>query len=184
MKADEARRRSMAKEYKSRINRVIDYIESNLGREFTLEELAATSGFSKYHFHRIFNSFAGETIFQFIQRLRLEKSAVLLLNEPGKPVTDIALECGFAGSSSFAKSFQKHFGVSATEWRNRKGLFSGNLGQTKSKQRQMESNRGQELPDASVYIEYVNNTQRWRFVMERETRGQVQICLQKVRPGV
>jgi len=168
MKADEGRRRYMVGEYISRINGVIDYIEANMGRELTLEELAATAGFSKFHFHRIFFSFVGETIFHFIQRLRLEKGAALLLNEPGKPVTDIALECGFAGSSSFAKSFRKHFGVSAKEWRQREGLPSGNPGQTKSKQRQMESNGGQELSPASVYIEYVNNTQRWRFVMDKE----------------
>ena len=108
MKADDTRWRYMAKEYRYRINRVIDYIEANIGMELTLEELAATSGFSKFHFHRIFISFIGETLFQFIQRLRLEKGATLLLNEPDKPVINIALECGPQGKE-IAAAFRTVF---------------------------------------------------------------------------
>lgn len=122
-KTGNARRRQLREQYLSRINEVVDYIEKNIDRNFTLDELASRAGFSKFHFHRIFYTFTRETMFQFIQRLRLEKSATLLLNEPGKPVTDIALECGFANSSSFAKSFKIHFGVSASEWRNQKERY-------------------------------------------------------------
>jgi AraC family transcriptional regulator len=64
-------------EYAARINTVIDYIERNLGKKLTLDELASVAKFSKFHFLRIFNAFNGETLFQFIQRLRLEKSALL-----------------------------------------------------------------------------------------------------------
>lgn len=45
----------LRKEYISRINLVQDYIEKNINNVFQLEELAEISGFSKYHFHRIFN---------------------------------------------------------------------------------------------------------------------------------
>jgi len=162
-KASNSWRKQVRNQYLSGINEVLDYIEKNIARSFTLDELASQAGFSKYHFHRIFYTYAGETLFQFIQRLRLEKSATLLLNEPGKPVTDIALECGFANSSSFAKSFKKHFGISATDWRNHKYCNYSNLGQLKS-------NSGEELPASLVYIEYINNTQLWRCVMENQTR--------------
>ena len=118
LKADQAGRSKMAAQYRGRINLAVDYIESNLGRDFTLEEIAAVAGFSKYHFHRLFATFTGETLFQFIQRLRLEKGATMLLNDPAKPVTNIALECRFANSSSFAKSFKQYFDYTATEWRD------------------------------------------------------------------
>ena len=59
----------LMKEYTSRINKVLDYIENNLDRSFTLDELARVANFSKFHFHRIFYSFIGETLFQFIQRI-------------------------------------------------------------------------------------------------------------------
>ena len=174
MRADQARRIQMAEEYRGRINITVDYIESNLTREFTLDEIAAVAGFSKYHFHRIFISFTGETLFQFIQRLRLEKGATTLLNDPGKPVTAVALECGFANSSSFAKSFKQYFGASATEWRDMGSaacIRQGNIGKADSNRGQDHSNTGKVLSPATVYIEYINNTQIWRYVqMEKENR--------------
>ena len=65
----------------------------------------------------------GEPVYQFIRRLRLEKSAGLLLTTPRKSITEIALMCGFSTSSSFAKSFKNHFRMSATEWRNKSNNF-------------------------------------------------------------
>ncbi len=99
MKTEPARRKMMAQLYQGRINTAVDYIEKNLKHNFSLDEIAAVAGFSKYHFHRIFYTFTGESLFQFIQRLRLEKAATLLLTGPVKPVTEIALECGFSNSS-------------------------------------------------------------------------------------
>ena len=66
-------------EYIYRINRIFDYIESNIEKPMTLEELATIANFSKFHFNRIFHSVVGETPFQLILRLRLEKAASLIL---------------------------------------------------------------------------------------------------------
>ncbi len=92
-------------EYYARINRVIDYIENNIAHDFTLDDLAGIACFSKYHFHRIFNSLMNETLFNFIYRLRLERAASRLCFEINKSVTYIALECGFGSPASFSKSF-------------------------------------------------------------------------------
>jgi len=107
-------------EYKSRLNRVMDYIEANLEKDFGLEELARVACFSKFHFHRIFRSLTQETLFSFIQRLRLERAAGLLLANRDMPVTSIALDCGFSGSASFARAFKGQFGMTASQWRRRK----------------------------------------------------------------
>ena len=155
MKADQARRLKLAAQYRGRINLAVDNIESNLCRDFTLEEIAAVAGFSKYHFHRIFFTFTGETLFQFIQRLRLEKGATMLLNDHAKPVTDIALDCGFANSSSFAKSFKQYFGYTATEWRDlghATCMDGSNPGKAVSKQGQQLRNAGKEFVPSNVYI--------------------------------
>jgi len=66
-------------EYKNRINKVFDYIERNISEQLTLEELADVASFSKYHFVRIFFGITGETPFQFINRIRLEKAAMCLV---------------------------------------------------------------------------------------------------------
>ena len=178
MKVEKAKRSQMAVQYWSRINLAVDYIEKNLDRNFTLEEIAAVAGFSKFHFHRIFHIFIGETLFQFIQRLRLEKAATLLLNDPVKPITNIALECGFANSASFAKSFKQYFGYTATDWRNQiHTTFTeeSNLGKIGSKQGQRLRNTGKASITSNVYIEYINNTQIWRYELMKNMNRVVEV---------
>ena len=123
-------------EYIFRINRVIDYIDKSLSKELTLEELADVANFSKFHFHRIFNVFIGETLGHFISRLRLEKAAYLLVSQLRLSVTEIALDTGFSGSSSFSRSFKNFFGMSPSVWRKEKSNLSkeqSNLSRAESK---------------------------------------------------
>ncbi len=97
----------LRQEYISRMNLVQDYIEKNIGNVFTLEELSAVSGFSKYHFHRLFGSIVNETLYSYIVRQRLERSLSALLYTPKKSITEIALDFGFSDSAMFARSFKK-----------------------------------------------------------------------------
>lgn len=159
----------MSFEYRSRINRVVDYIEKHLDHNLTLEELAAVASFSKYHFHRIFYSMTGETLFQFIQRIRIEKAATLLAVDPSKSVTEIAYECGFTNVSSFARSFKNTFGVSASAWRAAKSDFR-NFDQLDRNLSKVLRNECKEFPPLSRYIEYAGNIQIWRVMMENQER--------------
>ncbi|TVQ35331.1 MAG: AraC family transcriptional regulator, partial [Spirochaetaceae bacterium] len=107
------------REYVRRINRVMDFIETNLEHPLPLERLAEVALFSKFHFHRVFFAQVGETPGQFIQRLRIEKAARLLLSNRERAVTEVALDCGFSDSAAFARAFRTTFGVSASEYRRR-----------------------------------------------------------------
>jgi AraC family transcriptional regulator len=163
-------RQYLLEEYRSRINRVIDHIETNLGSDLTLGELAAVAGFSKFHFHRMFFSFVGETLFRFIQRIRVEKAAFLLLSDYSKSVTEIAYECGFDSPSSFARSFKNHFGMPATAWRKNQPKPDRNFSQTQSNPEQALGNRRKAITPPSMYLEYSDKTQIWRVdIMNNET---------------
>lgn len=109
--------RSHRAEYVSRINRVLDYIERHLDQPLTVEGLAKVAFFSPFHFHRVFKALTGESLYQFILRLRLEKAATQLVQLPHKSVTEVALDCGFGSSASFARAFRAGFAMSASEWR-------------------------------------------------------------------
>jgi AraC family transcriptional regulator len=104
-------------EYAARINRVVDYLERHLDQPLKLEELARIACFSPFHFHRLFKALTGESLYQFILRLRLEKAAAQLVQLRNKSVTAIALDCGFGSSATFARAFRAQFGMSASEWR-------------------------------------------------------------------
>jgi AraC family transcriptional regulator len=111
------RARALRAEYQSRINRVIDHIDLNIGRDLRLGELARIANFSPFHFHRIFSALVGETLNGYIQRRRAEKAAAVLIANPKASITEIALDCGYSGSDVFARAFKERYGMSASEWR-------------------------------------------------------------------
>jgi len=104
--------------YVERINKVVDYIETNLPNKIDLESLAQVACLSKFHFHRIFYAFTKESLYNFINRLRLERAAALLLNQK-HTITYIAFNCGFNDSATFSRAFKKHFKLTAINWRRK-----------------------------------------------------------------
>ena len=124
-------------EYISRINKTFDYIESNLEKPMTLEELATVANFSKFHFNRIFQSIVGETPFQFILRVRLERAATLIITSKNERISTIAYKCGFSDISVFSRNFKSHFQISASQYRLSK-TNNSNLSQQDSNKHQSE----------------------------------------------
>ena len=104
-------------EYEKRVNRVIDHIRRHLAEELSLSSLAGVAAFSPFHFHRVFKATTGETLFGFIQRLRIERAAVALTAHPDQSLLEVALDHGFSSAATFARAFRARFGMSATAWR-------------------------------------------------------------------
>ena len=89
-------------DYVQRVNRAIDYILHNLEHPLKLEVVAKAACFSPFHFHRIFRSLLGETLSQFVKRLRLERALSMLSRGSRRSLTDIALEACVAGAIDLA----------------------------------------------------------------------------------
>lgn len=111
---------STRREYAARMNRVVDHIQSHLADPLDLDQLAAVACFSSFHFHRLFRAWMGETLQSFVHRLRIERAAQLLIFDEFRSISDIASECGFSSSGTFARAFKRAFGTPAGEWRKRK----------------------------------------------------------------
>lgn len=107
----------MRVDYQKRLVPVIRYLEKHFNQPLNLLEVAALANFSPYHFHRTFKAVQGETLADFIRRLRLQAAADELFKSK-RPVLNIALEFGFSSSQSLAKAFQQHFGVTPTAFRD------------------------------------------------------------------
>jgi transcriptional regulator GlxA family with amidase domain len=54
---------------------ILVYIQANLDQDLALGTLATLANLSSYHFHRLFRATVGETLKQYVQRLRLEQAA-------------------------------------------------------------------------------------------------------------
>lgn len=135
------------KEYISRIHAAEDYIEKHLDKELSLNEIAKVTGFSKYHFHRIFKSMVGETLYSYINRKRIERAAGFLIYNPELSITEIAYKLGFSSSSIFARSFNRMYGISASQFRN-------------SNNGKIISNNGKDFEESKAYTDIVSNIKR------------------------
>lgn len=100
------------------INRIKTCIDSNLFAELNPEQLATIANLSFFHFRRVFRRVTGENIGTYIQRLRLEYIAHLLI-ATGQSFEAIRQQTNYHTKFSLAKAFKKHFGISMTEYRTK-----------------------------------------------------------------
>ncbi|MDL2306011.1 GyrI-like domain-containing protein [Bacteroides sp. OttesenSCG-928-D19] len=98
------------------ISRVKAYIDHNLFSELHPEQLAVIAHLSFFHFRRVFRHVTGENIGTYIQRLRLEYVAHLLI-ATNQSMNEIQQQTNYQTKFSLAKAFKGHFGVSMSVYR-------------------------------------------------------------------
>ena len=107
---------SKQQEYIEKFNIVFDYIEHHYTEDITLEETAAQIGFSKFHFSRLFRQFTDTSFYDYLCARRIKAAETLLL-DPNLPITEIALQSGFASISTFNRVFKKFKECTPTEFK-------------------------------------------------------------------
>lgn len=100
------------------INQAINFIFEHLDEEITVDDVARHCGYSKYHLMRMFKEDTDEAIYQFMKRIRLERSAWKLKVEKEKSITEIGVNYGYS-SSNFATAFKKHLNMSPMDYRRK-----------------------------------------------------------------
>lgn len=147
----------MANRYLNRLNMVLTYIHQNLQQDLSLLRLSSVAAFSPFHFHRIFKSYLGENVNDYVNRIRLERSARLLSVNRRTPVTDIALDCGFSSSSVFSRAFKQYYGVSPSDFRKNRNPYhiSNNCKEVESLDLYTESNHYSNLKENPMKVEIV-----------------------------
>jgi AraC family transcriptional regulator len=111
-----------------------EWIDAHSTGAVDLDSAAAQIGSSRYHFLRLFARVVGVTPHQYLIRCRLRRAARLLA-EDTRPITQVALDCGFADLSNFVRSFGRATGHSPLAFRRlaqgqqvRKILQAGDAG--------------------------------------------------------
>jgi AraC-like DNA-binding protein len=97
-------------EYDERIGKVMDFINSNLDKALSIDDLSAMFFISKYYLMHKFKEQTGYTVHHYILKKRLIKAAQLI--KKGAQVTDTCAACGFGDYSNFERAFRKEFGLS------------------------------------------------------------------------
>ena len=100
------------------INKAIGFIFDNMEEEIAVDDVAKHCGYSKYHLMRMFKEDTDEALYQFMKRVRLERSAWRLKVEKDKSVAEIGIDYGYS-SSNFATAFKKHLNISPVDFRKK-----------------------------------------------------------------
>ena len=97
------------------VQRMQDYIETNLDKNITTADLANASRYSPWYSYRLFVELLHMTPAVYIRRLRLSKSALRLRDEKVK-IIDVALDSGFESVDGYQRAFYKEFGCNPYEY--------------------------------------------------------------------
>ncbi|MDR2515539.1 MAG: AraC family transcriptional regulator [Christensenellaceae bacterium] len=91
------------------VQRMQEHIQAHLGEPITPANLARASRYSPWHACRLFARLTGLSPADYIRRLRLSRSALLLKNAPGK-VAEVAFSLGFQSVDGYQRAFLREFG--------------------------------------------------------------------------
>lgn len=100
----------------AKLRRTLEFIQANLTREISLQELADAAGMSLYHFAKSFKQTTGYPPHRYLTEQRL-RQARILLHDATLSIGDVARAVGFS-HSGFAVLFTRYMGMTPTKFRN------------------------------------------------------------------
>jgi AraC family L-rhamnose operon regulatory protein RhaS len=104
-----------------RVLALLEKLAADPCEKWTLAALAAECGLGRTRFSTLFLKLSGDTPIRHLNRLRVQR-ACRLLRETQRPITRIAMDCGFESSQYFARIFKQFTGgIDARTYRNRRG---------------------------------------------------------------
>lgn len=104
-------------EHEERIEEAVRYVLDHLDEPIDLRDLADRVFLSRFHFHRVFQALAGETVGELIRRLRLERAAVQL-RTTRTPIIELALDAGYSTHEAFIRAFRSAFACTPSAMRH------------------------------------------------------------------
>lgn len=111
------------------IQKTIHWIELHLHEQISANDIDEVTGFSKYHFHRIFQASVGMSVSEYIRMRRLANAASTLLNTDER-IIDIAFYYQFEAQESFTRAFKKLYGLPPGQYRKVMGIMKRNKEET------------------------------------------------------
>lgn len=99
-----------------KIQEAMAFVDQHYSEPISVDDIAARSSLSKYHFMHRFREQTGYTPVQYLTKVRIENAAHLL-QLSDHTIDDIAHEVGYANGNYFCKIFRKYVGCSPGTFR-------------------------------------------------------------------
>ncbi|WP_436497416.1 AraC family transcriptional regulator [Actinokineospora sp. HUAS TT18] len=98
------------------VERAIDTMRRGLADRLTIDDMARSAMFSKFHFSRVFQQVTGVSPGRFLSAMRLEEAKRLLLTT-SLTVADISHQVGYNSVGTFSSRFRSTVGLSPISYR-------------------------------------------------------------------
>lgn len=121
-KTSEGSNPAKKKEYMETVMSACNYINQHYQEQLSLEEVAEVSGFSRFHFTRIFKQCMDMTFYEYLNQIRIS-NAEELLSTTTQSITEIAMNSGFSSISAFNRTFKSLKGCAPSVYRSKWDSF-------------------------------------------------------------
>jgi len=100
----------------SYVKQALKIIHNQYDTPLRVGDIAQKLNLNRSYFYKIFKEYTGYSIKDYILKIKMEKSADLLLN-PEFSIFEVSNSVGFSDSLAFSKSFKKYFKLSPSDYR-------------------------------------------------------------------
>jgi len=102
------------------IRKVRKLVAERMGPELSVKTVADQVYMHPVYLSKVFKAETGESLGDYIFRMRMERAAHLL-RDTNKKIYEISSELGYQNPQHFSKMFRKHYGVTPNEFREQAG---------------------------------------------------------------
>lgn len=99
------------------LDRVVDAIHDEPGRDWTVERLASIGAMSRSTFAERFRTAIGRSPADYVTEVRVDAAKRMLAE--GRSVSDTSRELGYASDEGFSRAFRRRTGMTPSLWRAR-----------------------------------------------------------------
>ena len=104
------------KHFSSLVGKVINYINSNLQNNLSVNEIASLFFVSPTYLSRVFKKETGLSVIEYINKLKI-KHSTFLLRDTSLPIQDIGRIIGVNDVNYFSRLFKKYMSQTPTQYR-------------------------------------------------------------------
>lgn len=97
------------------LDRVVEAIHEEPGREWTVERLASVGAMSRSAFAARFRTALGRSPADYVTEVRIEAAKRML--DEGRSVSETSRELGYASDEGFSRAFRRRTGMTPSSWR-------------------------------------------------------------------
>lgn len=99
------------------LKKALEYIETHLSDELTLERISDAAGLTPNYFSNIFRKQTGVKLWDYVSEKRIALATKLLTESPDESIISIALKCGYNNCPNFNRAFKRFTGQTPKKYK-------------------------------------------------------------------